>query len=351
VGVIRGEVYDLAMRTRSLGASGIDVPVVVFGAWAVGGWGWGGSSPETDRAAVAALRRGLDLGLTAIDTAPVYGFGHSEELVAQAIAGRRQQAIVMTKAGLRWDDPRGKVAFEGEDDRGVKRKLRFNSRPDSVRAEAEASLKRLGIEAIDLLQIHWPDPTTPIADTMGALLELQREGKVRAIGVSNYSVDQMEEARRALGGVPLASDQPRYSLVRREIEKDVLPYARETGVGLLVYSPLEQGLLTGKVPAERQFTDSDGRKKRATFRDANRAKVNAVLARDVAPIAAAHKATLAQTALAWTLAQPGVTAVIAGARTVSQVEENAAAGDLVLTAQEWSSIDRAFSALELDLEP
>lgn len=339
------------MRTRSLGASGIDIPVVVFGAWAVGGWGWGGRSSESDRAAVAAMRRGLELGMSAIDTAPVYGFGHSETLVAQAIAGSRERAIVMTKAGLRWDDPRGKVAFEGVDDRGVQRKLRFNSRPDSVRAEVEASLRRLGLDTIDLLQIHWPDPTTPIADTMGALLELHREGKVRAIGVSNYSPDQMEEARRALGDVPLASDQPRYSLVRREIEADVLPYARETGIGLVVYSPLEQGLLTGKVPPERGFADSDGRKKRATFRETNRAKVNAALQRAVAPIAAAHGATLAQTALAWTLAQPGVTAVIAGARTEAQVEENAAAADLALTAEEWSRIDRAFADLGLDLDP
>ena len=339
------------MRSRSLGASGIDVPVVVFGAWAVGGWGWGGRSEESDRAAVAAMRRGLELGMTAIDTAPVYGFGHSETLVGEAIAGQREQAVVMTKAGLRWDDPRGKVAFEGVDDRGETRKLRFNSRPDSVRAEAEASLRRLGVEVIDLLQIHWPDPTTPIADTMGALLELHREGKVRAIGVSNYSPDQMEEARRALGGVPLASDQPRYSLVRREIEADVLPYARETGVGLIVYSPLEQGLLTGKVPAEREFAESDGRSRRATFRAQNRAKVNAVLARHLAPVAAAHGATLAQTALAWTLAQPGVTAVIAGARSVSQTEENAAAADLVLTAEEWSTVDRAFRDLDLDLDP
>jgi aryl-alcohol dehydrogenase-like predicted oxidoreductase len=344
-------VYDLAMRTRSLGASGLEVPVVVFGAWAVGGWGWGGRSEETDKTAIAAMRRALDLGMTAIDTAPVYGFGHSEKLVGESIAGRREQALLMTKAGLRWDDPRGKVAFEGEDDRGVQRKIRFNSRPDSVRREVENSLGRMRVETIDLLQIHWPDPTTPIADTMGALLELRAEGKLRAIGVSNYSPDQMEEAREALGDVPLASDQPRYNLVRREIEADVLPYARENGVGLLVYSPLEQGLLSGRVSAGREFKETDGRRKRPTFRPENRGKVNAVLERVVAPIAAARGATVAQTVLAWTLAQPGVTAVIAGARTPSQVEENAAAGDLMLTAEEWSSIDLGFADLGLDLLP
>jgi aryl-alcohol dehydrogenase-like predicted oxidoreductase len=233
------------MRTRRLGNSDLEIPVVVFGAWAIGGWGWGGRDAATDAAAVDALRHALDVGSGAIDTAPVYGFGHSEELVARAIAGRRDRVVVMTKAGLRWDDERGKLSFEGTDDRGIARKLYRNSRPDSVKAECEASLRRLGVDVIDLLQIHWPDPTTPIADTMGALLELRAAGQIRACGVSNYSVDELEEARRALGDVPLASDQPKSSLVHRAIEVDVLPYAREHGVGVVAYSPLEQGLLTG----------------------------------------------------------------------------------------------------------
>lgn len=323
--------------------------MVVFGAWAIGGFGWGGASRESDRAALAALGRALDVGMTAIDTAPVYGFGHSERLVGEALRGRRERAFVMTKAGLRWDDARGKLAFEGEDDRGEKRKVYYNARPDSLRQELDASLKRLGVEVIDLLQIHWPDPTTPIAETMGALADFQRDGKIRAIGVSNFSPEQMEEARLALGHLPLASDQPRYSLVRREIEADVLPYAKKQGIGVVVYSPLEQGLLSGKVPAHRAFAESDGRRKRPTFREANRARVNAVLQEVVAPIAADHDATLAQVALAWTLAQPGVTAVIAGARNPAQVEENAAAADLMLEPLEWSAIDRAFRDLGLEL--
>jgi aryl-alcohol dehydrogenase-like predicted oxidoreductase len=339
------------MRARKLGRSELEVPVVVFGAWAIGGWEWGGRDAESDRAAVAAMQRALEVGMTAIDTAPIYGFGHSEELVGRALAGRRREdVVVMTKAGLRWDDERGKLAYEGPDDRGVTRRIYRNARPDSVLHECDASLRRLAIDAIDLLQIHWPDPTTPIADTMGALADLVHAGKVRAVGVSNYSVDELAEARAALGAIPLASDQPRYSLVRREIEADVLPYARDHHVGLVVYSPLEQGLLTGKVPADRTFPASDGRSRRASFRPENRAKVNAVLDGVVAPVAAEHAATLAQTALAWTLQQPGVTAVLAGARTAAQVDENAAAGDLVLSPDEWSAIDRAFAALELDLD-
>ncbi len=336
------------MRRRQLGQSDLEVPVVTFGAWAIGGWGWGGTDDARDAAAVDAMKRAIDAGMDAIDTAPVYGFGHSERLVAEAIRGRRDKVTVMTKAGLRWDDERGEVAFEGEDDRGEPRKIYFNSRPDSVRHEVEQSLARLGVDAIDLLQIHWPDPTTPIADTMGALVDLCREGKVRAIGVSNYSSEQLEEARVALGDVPLASDQPRYNLIRRDAE-EVLSYTREHGIGIVAYTPLEQGLLTGKVPADRDFPENDGRAQRPSFRREIRAKVNATLDDVVAPIAAAHGATLAQVCLAWVIDQPGVTSAIAGARTPEQVDENAGAGALELTAAELTAVRDAFTALDLDL--
>lgn len=320
--------------------------MVSFGAWAVGGWQWGGTD---DGAAVAALGRALDLGMTTIDTAPIYGFGHSETVVGRAIAGRRDEAVVLTKVGLRWDDDAGKLAFEGKDHLGNARSIYYNSRPESVLLEVDRSLGRLGIETIDLVQVHWPDPTTPIADTMGALLQARAAGKLRHIGVSNYSPAQMEEARAALGDVPLASDQPRYSLVRREIEADVLPYVRETGVGLLVYSPLEQGLLTGKVSAEREFPADDGRHGRPTFRPDNRARVNATLTEVVAPVAAAHGATLGQVAIAWVLAQPGVTAALVGGRRPEQIDENAGAADLQLSAEEVTRIGEAFANLQLEL--
>jgi aryl-alcohol dehydrogenase-like predicted oxidoreductase len=327
------------MKTRRLGRTELEVPVVTFGAWAIGGWQWGGSD---DAAAVAAIRRALDVGMTAVDTAPIYGFGHSEHVVGAALAGRRDEAIVMTKAGLRWDDPRGPLFFEFDDEHGRRVKVHRNSRPDSIRHEVDKSLVRLGVERIDLLQIHWHDATTPIADTMGALAELRTEGKLREIGVSNYSPEQLVEAQASLGDVPLASTQPRYSLIFRDIEDDVLPAARELGLGTLVYSPLAQGLLTGKVGPERVFAADDLRRNKEEFSPEGRALVAAALAHAVQPIADRHGATLAQVALAWTASQPGVTSAIAGARSARQVEENAAAGDLELDPDELATIVAAF---------
>ena len=335
------------MERRRLGKSDLEIPPVTFGAWAIGGTSWGGTDDER---AIAALRTALEEGMVAIDTAPIYGCGHSETIVGEALAGgRARDAIVMTKAGLRWDSEDGHLAFEGPDENGVVRRIFVNGRPESVLAECDASLARLGVERLDLLQIHWPDPTTPIAETMGALVELVQAGKVRAVGVSNYSPAQMDEARAALGEVPLASDQPKYSLVAREIEKDVLPYAREHDIGLVVYSPIEQGLLTGKVTPERTFPDTDNRSKRPTFRPVNRALVNGVLNDVVRPIADRHAATLAQTVIAWTIAQPGVTSAIVGARGPEQVRENLRAAEVELGASELVAIDQAFRGLPLDV--
>lgn len=318
--------------------------MVVFGAWAIGGGYWGSTR---DEAAIEALRRGLDRGMSAIDTAPIYGLGHSERLVARAVEGRRDEVVLMTKVGLRWDSEEGELFFGGRDEDGSAFRVYRNSRPASIRLEVERSLERLATDRLDLVQIHWHDPTTPIADSMGALAELVGEGKVRAVGVSNYDATQMEEAQRALGEVPLASTQPKYNLVAREPERELLPWSLEHEVGVVCYSPIEQGLLTGKVGPERTFEEGEGRTQRTTFSQENRARVNEVLQRVVAPIAAAHESTLAQTVIAWTIARPGVTAAIVGARSPEQVEENAAAGDLVLEPQEWRAIDVAFAELEL----
>ncbi len=320
------------------------MPVVVFGAWAIGGWNWGGSD---DEAAVRAIQAGIDAGMNAIDTAPVYGFGRSEEVVGRALAGRRERARVLTKVGLRWDDPRGTKYFETVDQDGVAREVWRNSRPDSITREVEQSLARLRCSELDLVQIHWHDPSTPLAESLGALLELRRRGLVRAIGVSNFDVKLLEETRRALGDVPLASDQPKYSLVAREAEREVLPWCAKNGVGTLVYSPLEQGLLTGKVDAARTFPKSDGRHKRGTFTAENRARVNAVLERVVRPIAERHRATIGGVVIAWTVAQPGVTSAIVGARNAEQARENAAAGELRLASEELGAIRKAFEELEL----
>jgi len=197
------------------------------------------------------------------------------------------------------------------------------------------------------VQIHWHDPTTPLSESMGALARLVQQGKVRAVGVSNFPPALLQEAQLELGSIPLASNQPKYSLVAREAENRLLPWCREHGIGAIVYSPLEQGLLTGKVPAQRMFALDDGRHKRATFKPENRARVNALLEREVAPIARRHKATIAQVVLAWTVAQPGVTSAIAGARTPAQALENAGAGSLVLDALELGTIRLGFEQLQL----
>jgi aryl-alcohol dehydrogenase-like predicted oxidoreductase len=333
------------MRHRRLGRSELEVPVVTFGAWAIGGWYWGGSD---DDAAVRAIQTAIDSGMNAIDTAPVYGFGHSERIVGRALRGRRERAIVMTKVGLRWDEAQGDFYFETTDGEGRKLSVYRTARPESVKWEVEQSLGRLGVETIDLVQVHWPDPKTPIADTMGALLELRAEGKLREIGVSNFSVEMMKDAENALGGVPLASDQPKYNLVVRDAEREILPFARSRSIGVVVYSPLEQGLLTGRVTAERTFPASDGRHKRPTFTAENRRRVNELLARVVRPIAEMHSATLGQVVIAWTVAQPGVTSAIVGARTSEQARENAAGGDLVLEPRENAAIRSAFEALVLE---
>lgn len=336
------------MAARRLGRSSLELPPIVFGAWAIGGWNWGGSDDEE---AVRAIGASIDAGCGAIDTAPVYGFGRSERVVGRAIAGRRERALILTKVGLRWDDDRGPLAFETRGEDGRTLRVRRNARPDSVRAEVDASLARLGCGVLDLVQVHWPDPETPIAETLGALVDLRREGKLREIGVSNYSVPELEEARRALGSVPLASDQPRYSLVAREIERDVLPWARDHEVGVLCYSPLEQGLLTGAVGGSRAFGVDDGRSKRASFRADNRARVNALVDSVLRPIAARHAATPAQVVLAWTIAQPGITAAIAGARNAAQARENAGALAVALAREELAAIRAAFEGLVLAAPP
>ena len=333
------------MQTRPLGKSSLEVPVLSFGAYAIGGGYWGATQDES---AIEAMRASIDCGMNAIDTAPVYGFGHSERLVARAIRGRRDDVLVLTKCGIRWDDLRG---GEGKDilgPGGVKSRVERNSRPDSVRHEVEESLARLEIERIDLLQVHARDPEVPVAETMGALLELRAEGKLREIGVSNYTRDELEEARVALGEVPLASDQPQYSLLSRDIERDVIPWAREHEVGLLVYSPIAQGLLTGKVPAERRFDEREGRATKPDFQSENRARVNAVIDAVLRPIAEERGVTVTQVVLAWTIAQPGVTSALVGARSVEQVRENALAAEVKLTPEEREAIARAFAAVKID---
>ncbi len=326
------------MKYRTLGKSDLRVPVISFGAWAVGGWLWGGPN---DEAAVRAMLRGIDLGVTCIDTAPVYGMGHSERVVGRAVAGRRDQVIVATKCGLRWDVEEGQHYFDTTDNEGKARRIFRNLRPESIRHECEQSLMRLGVDVIDLYQCHWPDPTTPIDDTMDALLSLQREGKIREIGVSNFTPDLM---RRCMKKGRIASNQPKYNALERDIEKDVLPFCRINDIGILAYSPLAQGLLTGKVGPDRVFPQNDLRSSKAMFSPENRRRVLEMLER-ARPIAEKYNATFGQLFLAWTVAQAGVTTALAGARNEAQVEENARAGDIRLSDEDIAAIRKLVELL------
>ena len=319
------------MQYRKLGNSDLNVPVISFGAWAAGGWLWGG--PDDDNA-VRAMEAAIDLGITCIDTAPAYGMGHSETLVGKAVYGKRDRVVIATKCGLRWDCTDGEKYFDTKDNSGQALTLYRNLRPESIRHECEQSLRRMNIDCIDLYQCHWPDNTTPVDDTMGALLDLQQQGKISAIGVSNFAADMM---RQCLETGPIASDQPPYSALTRGAESEVLPFCRANGIGVLAYSPLAQGLLTGKVPVDRVFPENDLRSTKPLFTRENRVKVVELL-EQVKPIAEAHNATFGQVFLAWLVAQPGMTSALAGARNEAQVVENAGAGDLELSDDEIGKI-------------
>jgi methylglyoxal reductase len=335
----------VAMERIKLGDSSIETTPIIFGAWAIGGWYWGGTD---DGVAVSAIRASMDEGVCAFDTAPVYGLGHSETILGKAIAGRREEVLVMTKLGLRWDCTEGSHFFDIPQEEGGGRIFR-NLRPASIRHEVEQSLRRLGIDTIDLLQCHWPDPTTPVEESMQELAKMVGEGKARAIGVSNFGPELLGRAKEALGSVPLASTQPRYSLLNRRIERDVLPWVRENGTGCIVYSPIERGLLSGTVDPGREFPDSDGRSYDPMFSQANRIAVLGAL-EGIRDLAEMKRCSFAQLCAAWCFHQPGVTAAIVGARTPAQARENAAAGRISLTQEECGFLGTHFSSLKLGQE-
>ena len=325
------------MRYRVLGQSGIEASVVAFGAWAVGGWWWGGAD---DAESVAAIQRAIALGMNFIDTAPAYGLGHSEEIVGKAIKGRRDQVVLATKCGLVWHTDKGTPFFQ-ESGKSVHRYLGG----ESIRYEVEQSLRRLQTDRIDLYQTHWQDATTPIAETMGTLLELKREGKIRAIGVSNATVEQMDEYRKA---GPLDADQEKYSMLDRRMDEAQLPYCERENIAVLAYSPMAQGLLTGKVTADRVIGEGDYRAEDPRFSAVNRERILAFLD-TLRPVAGAHQATLSQLALAWALARPGLSHALAGARNRAQVDENAGAGHIALSDEDMARIDDALAGLRLEL--
>ncbi len=310
------------MKTRRLGNSDLSITSVGFGAWAIGGSGWEfGWGEQDDKASVAAIHRALELGVNWIDTAAVYGMGHSEEVVALALrTWPGPRPYVFTKCGLRWDD-------QGY----VHRSLT----PDSIRRECEDSLRRLNIDVIDLYQTHWP--TEDLEEGWTAMAQLQKEGKVRWIGVSNFSVEEM---RRAQAIARITSLQPPYSLVRREGEGDVLPYCRSEGLGVIVYSPMASGLLTGAMTRARaaNLPASDWRSRDVEFHEPRLSK-NLALVERLREVGQRHGRPPGQVAIAWTLRNPAVTGAIVGSRSAEQVEKNVGAAELHLTEEEIAKIE------------
>lgn len=285
------------MQYNQLGDSPVKVSAITFGAWAIGGWMWGGSDHQD---ALRAIDAALDHGITSIDTAPIYGFGLSEELVGQALAGKRQRAQILTKYGMRWEDNLGQFAMHSKRNDGSPVDIYKYAGKESVIRECEDSLRRLRTDYIDLYQIHWPDATTLIEETMEAVDRLLKEGKILASGVCNYSADQMKTAEKVVKQV---TNQVPYSMVERRIEEDVVPYCVQTGKGILAYSPLQRGLLTGKITNEYVFAADDHRPNTLPFKPENRRKVNAMLDQ-LRPMAEKHQATLAQLVINWTIQQP-----------------------------------------------
>ncbi|MGC9454996.1 MAG: aldo/keto reductase [Phycisphaerae bacterium] len=331
------------MEYRQLGKSDVKVSAVTLGTWAIGGWMWGGQD-ESD--AIDAIKRSVDLGVTSIDTAAVYGFGKSEELVGKAVGDRRDKVQILTKYGLRWDlDSGGVEHFDSQDNEGNPITIRKYAGRDSVIEECERSLKRLGTDYIDLYQCHWRDRSTPLEETFEAIDKLLKDGKILAAGVSNFSAEEIETANKV---VPLAAAQPPFSMVNRGAEKDVIPYCHQNGIGVIVYSPLERGLLTGKVTLDREFPPDDHRSQNPFFSRENRERVLDFLGK-VRPIAEAHDATLAQVVVNWTIHRPGITAALVGARNREQAEQNAAAGELELSDEEMNTIDALVDDLKLDV--
>lgn len=324
------------LPTRPLGTSGLDITTVGFGAWAIGGGGWSfGWGPQDDAASLAAMRHAVDLGINWIDTAAVYGLGHSEELVGRLLRDlpAAERPFVFTKCGLVWDEA-NRMALP-------QRSLE----PQSIRTEVEASLRRLGVERIDLYQFHWPDATgTKIEDSWDAMVRLIEAGKVRAAGVSNFDVRLLRscEAIRHVDAL-----QPPFSLIRREVGAREIPWCAEHGAGVICYSPMQSGLLTDHFDAARVagFAADDWRRRASEFQRPNLDR-NLALRDALRPIAARHNATVPAVAIAWVLAWPGVTGAIVGARSPAQVDGWIGGAGLELDPTDLDEITSALKRTE-----
>jgi aryl-alcohol dehydrogenase-like predicted oxidoreductase len=311
------------MQTRQLGNSDLHITPIGIGAWAMGGGGWAFAwGPQDDDESVAAIHAALDAGINWIDTAAVYGLGHSEEVVARALKGRSNKPFVFTKCERVWNE---------------RRDIAKSLKADSIRREVEASLRRLQLDVIDLYQIHWPEPDEDIEEGWTAMAQLQREGKVRWIGVSNFNVDQL---RRAQAIAPITSLQPPYSMRAREIEEAILPYTQANGIGVIVYSPMKSGLLSGAMTRARvaAMPADDWRRRTPHFQEPRLTR-NLELAELLRAIGQRHGRTPGEVAIAWTLRHPAVTAAIVGMRSAKQVEGVIGAADFRLSPEELQEIE------------
>ena len=311
------------MQKKRLGNSDMELTPIGVGAWAIGGSGWAFAwGPQDDNESIAAIRTALDGGVNWIDTAAVYGLGHSEEVVAQALEGRANRPYVFTKCERTWDE---------------KRQIHKSLKADSIRRECEASLRRLKVDTIDLYQIHWPEPDEDLEEGWGALAKLKEEGKVRYIGVSNFNVAQMERIRPI---APITSLQPPYSAVSPEIEDEILPYCRQHNIGVICYSPMKSGLLTGKMTKERvaSLPEDDFRKRALAFQEPNLSR-NLELAQLMKSIGERHGRSAGEIAIAWTLRHPAITAAIVGMRSAEQARGVLGALDFRLSPAEITEID------------
>ncbi|HVW63304.1 MAG TPA: aldo/keto reductase [Puia sp.] len=329
------------MEYRELGESGLSASVITFGAWAIGGWMWGGAERKD---AVEAIRASYDQGVTSIDTAPIYGQGLSEEIVGEALEGiSRDKVQIMTKYGMRWDVRLGEFAFRSQDNDGRALEIYKYAGKDSIVKECEDSLRRLRTDYIDLYQIHWPDSTTPVEETMEAVGQLKKQGKIRAAGVSNYNVGLMERAEKS---IRLAADQVPFSMVNRDIEKDLVPWCMRHKKAILAYSPLQRGLLSGKIRPGHSFGEGDTRAGSKFYKPENVGRINSFLDK-LRPLAEAKSASLAQLVIRWTIQRPGITIALVGARDANQAVQNARAIDVKLSPEEILFINRQLEGLML----
>ena len=315
------------MKTRQLGNSDLYITPIGFGAWAIGGSGWEFAwGAQDDRDSVAAIREALDKGINWIDTAAVYGLGHSEEVVARALEGMGNRPYVFTKCSLVWNE-QGKIGH--------------SLKAESIRRECEASLRRLKVDALDLYQVHWPMPASEIEEGWATMARLKEEGKVRNIGVSNFDVGQMQ---RALAIAPITSLQPRYSLIHREVEGEILPFAERENIGVIAYSPMAAGLLTGAITRERiqQLPADDWRQSNPEFQEPLLSR-NLRLVRLLRAIGNHHVRSPGEVAVAWVLENPAVTAAIVGARRPGQIMEIVGAAGFWLSPSELAEINAFFS--------